>query len=108
MTSYPVATVPSHGLIGLVAAAWPAVQARHPDDDAHTWDDFDPDLVARTHEDFPELPPAAIALTLRVWGRMHGLMALEIYGHVRGLIHNPAANYRDENPRPRRSPRPRP
>ena len=47
-------------------------------------------------EDFPDLPPTALALTLRVWGRMHGLMALEIYGHLRALINDPATVYRDE------------
>jgi hypothetical protein len=35
-------------------------------------------------------------MTLRVWGRMHGLMALEIYGHLRTVIHDPATVYRDE------------
>lgn len=35
---------------------------------------------------FPGLPPAAVALTLRVWGRMHGLVALEVYGHLRSQI----------------------
>jgi len=81
------------GLVGLVAAAWPTAQAH---EGSYSWDDFDPDLVAHTREDFPDLPPAGIALTLRVWGRMHGLMALEIYGHLRGLIHNPATVYHDE------------
>jgi Tetracyclin repressor-like, C-terminal domain len=37
-----------------------------------------------------------VALTLRVWGRMHGLVALEIYGHLSALIHDPATAYRDE------------
>ncbi len=27
---------------------------------------------------------------------MHGLVALEIYGHLRGLARDPAAIYRDE------------
>jgi hypothetical protein len=55
-----------------------------------------PPRTARVRADFPGLPPAGIALTLRVWGRMHGLMALEIYGHLRSLIHDPATVYRDE------------
>jgi Tetracyclin repressor-like, C-terminal domain len=71
----------------------PAHQA---DDWEYEWTDFDPGLVAHAREDFPDLPPAAIALTLRVWGRMHGLMALEIYGHLRTLVHDPATVYRDE------------
>ncbi|MBB6347072.1 AcrR family transcriptional regulator [Nonomuraea muscovyensis] len=84
------------GLIGLVAAAWPAVQARRTEDRAYAWADFDPDFVAHVREDFPDLPPAGIAMTLRVWGRMHGLIALEIYGHLSILIHDPAAVYHDE------------
>ncbi len=84
------------GLIGLVAAAWPTAHLLRTDDRDYSWDDFDAGLSAHVQQDFPELPPAAIALTLRVWGRMHGLVALEIYGHLRTLIHDPAAVYRDE------------
>ncbi|GAA4235379.1 hypothetical protein GCM10022254_42550 [Actinomadura meridiana] len=66
--------------------------------DAHTydWPDFDPALVGHVQEDFPDLPAAALALTMRVWGRMHGLLALETYGHLRTLIHDPATVYEDE------------
>jgi AcrR family transcriptional regulator len=84
------------GLVGLVAAAWPAAQARQPNDRQYTWADFDPVLAAHVQAEFPGLPPAGIALTLRVWGRMHGLTALEIYGHLHPLINDPAAVYRDE------------
>jgi AcrR family transcriptional regulator len=84
------------GLIGLVAAAWPVAQGRQSDDREYAWADFDPVLTAHVQADFPGLPPAGIALTLRVWGRMHGLMALEIYGHLGPLIHDPATVYRDE------------
>lgn len=84
------------GLVGLVAAAWPAAQALQPNDRQYRWADFDPALAAHVQADFPNLPPAAVALTLRVWGRMHGLMALEIYGHLRTLMHDPATVYRDE------------
>ncbi|MFI6927733.1 TetR/AcrR family transcriptional regulator [Nonomuraea spiralis] len=81
------------GITGLVAAAWPVAGSASHDYD---WADFDPGLVAHTREEFPDLPPAGLALTMRVWGRMHGLMALEIYGHLRGLVHDPAAVFRDE------------
>jgi AcrR family transcriptional regulator len=84
------------GLIGLLAAAWTTAQARRSEDLAYNWADFDPDLVAHVRKDFPDLPPAGIAMTLRIWGRMHGLMALEIYGHLRTVIHDPATVYRDE------------
>ncbi|RSN15519.1 TetR family transcriptional regulator [Nonomuraea sp. WAC 01424] len=85
-----------NGLVGLVAAAWPTAPARQSTDHAYDWADFDPDFVAHVRAAFPDLPPAAVAMTLRVWGRMHGLMALEIYGHIRPLVHNPSAVYRDE------------
>ncbi|OPG14785.1 TetR-like C-terminal domain-containing protein [Microbispora sp. GKU 823] len=52
--------------------------------------------MVHVREKFPDLPPAAVALALRVWGRMHGLVALEIYGHLRTLTNEPAAVYRDE------------
>jgi AcrR family transcriptional regulator len=81
------------GITGLVAAAWPVTGSARQDYD---WADFDAGLVAHTREEFPDLPPAGLALTMRVWGRMHGLMALEIYGHLRGLVHDPAPVYRDE------------
>jgi AcrR family transcriptional regulator len=84
------------GLIGLVAAAWPAAHALQPNDQQYSWADFDPGLTAHVQTDFPNLPPAALALTLRVWGRMHGLVTLEIYGHLRTLMHDPATVYRDE------------
>lgn len=84
------------GLIGLVAAAWPKVGALQPDARTYDWADFDQGLASHAREEFPGLPPAALALTLRVWGRMHGLMALEIYGHLHTLIHDPETVYRDE------------
>ncbi|MBE1537530.1 TetR/AcrR family transcriptional regulator [Actinomadura algeriensis] len=84
------------GLTGLVAAAWSRAEPLQPDVHRYTWDDFDPGLVAHLRAEFPELPSAAVALTLRVWGRMHGLVALEIYGHLHTLIREPAAVYRDE------------
>lgn len=83
------------GLIGLIAAAWPNAKARQPPV-GHQWSDFDPHLVTTTREEFPGLPPAAVALALRVWGRMHGLVSLEIYGHLRGQTREPAKVYRAE------------
>lgn len=84
------------GLTGLIAAAWPQAEPLQPDVRRYTWKDFDPGLVAHLQAALPGLPPAAVALALRVWGRMHGLVALEIYGHLRTLTHEPAAVYRDE------------
>lgn len=84
------------GIVGLVAAAWPAARECVSRGGSYTWADFDPAMAAHVQEDFPDLPPAGIAVTLRVWGRMHGLIALEIYGHLRTLVHDPAAVYDDE------------
>ncbi|MFG2002519.1 TetR/AcrR family transcriptional regulator [Spirillospora sp. NPDC048911] len=82
------------GLTGLVAAAWPRAESRQAG--AYDWSDFEDGLAAATREQFPGLPPAAVALALRVWGRMHGLIALEIYGHLRPLIHKTASLYRED------------
>lgn len=83
------------GLTGLVAAAWDHAEAVQPGDD-HQWSDFEPGLIGAVRESYPELPPAGVALALRVWGRMHGLVALETYGHLRPQTRNPAKLYRAE------------
>lgn len=83
------------GLTALVADAWPHA-APSQSTGGHRWSDFDPGLVATVRGSFPDLPPAAVALALRVWGRMHGLVALEVYGHLQTQTRNPANLYRDE------------
>ncbi|MFI7131807.1 TetR/AcrR family transcriptional regulator [Nonomuraea sp. NPDC050153] len=87
------------GLTGLVAAAWTGPgsgSGAGSGSGSYGWSDFDPGLAADIQAGFPGLPPDAVALTLRVWGRMHGLVALEIYGHLRTLTLDPAAIYHDE------------
>ncbi|WP_225729520.1 MULTISPECIES: TetR/AcrR family transcriptional regulator [unclassified Nocardia] len=84
-----------NGLVGLVAAAWSHAQALQGGDEI-TWSDFDADLVTHVRAEFPELPPAALALALRMWGRMHGLIALEIYGHLIPQSRDPAKLYHAE------------
>ncbi|MET7370654.1 TetR/AcrR family transcriptional regulator [Streptomyces sp. NPDC005566] len=79
-------------LLGLVAAAWPQAAATRAGCD-YEWSDFRPSLVAMARESFPDLPPAAVALCLRVWSRMHGLLALEVYGHLRHQVVDPAKLY---------------
>ncbi|UGQ11312.1 TetR/AcrR family transcriptional regulator [Yinghuangia sp. ASG 101] len=81
-------------LTRLVAAAWP--HARHHQPEDTSWADLHPDYVAKIREDLPDVPPAAAALALRVWGRMHGLVALEIDGHIHPVADNPAALHRAE------------
>lgn len=82
-------------LTGIVAAAWPKAQHLHIGSD-HTWSDFDPEFADLIRESFPDLLPAAVALSLRVWGRMHGLVALEVYGHLRPQVCDPEKLYRTE------------
>jgi AcrR family transcriptional regulator len=82
------------GLTGLVAGAWP--EARRGQASEYTWSDFDPGLVSQVKEQFPGLPPAAVALAMRLWGRMHGLVSLEVYGHIGPLVNNPGTLYHDE------------
>lgn len=82
------------GLTGLVAGAWP--HAGTSSTSKYDWSSFDATLVSDVQEQFPGLPPAAVALAMRLWGRMHGLVALEVYGHLRPLIHEPAHLYDDE------------
>jgi AcrR family transcriptional regulator len=81
-------------LTRLVATAWP--HARHHQPEDTSWSDLHPDYVAKIQEDLPDVPPAAAALALRVWGRMHGLVTLEIDGHIRPVTGNPAALHRAE------------
>ncbi|WP_020557474.1 TetR-like C-terminal domain-containing protein [Embleya scabrispora] len=83
------------GLTGLVAAAWPFAEALQ-SADAYDWSDFDPTRVGLVRAQFPDLPPTAVALALRVWGRLHGLVSLEIYGHLRGRTTDPGRVHRTE------------
>ncbi|WP_327678745.1 TetR/AcrR family transcriptional regulator [Kitasatospora sp. NBC_00458] len=92
------------GLAGLADAAWPhaghlhentgfappaADPAAAPATDSATadapgfdWSDFDPGLLAKVRPAYPDLPPAGVALALRLWGSLHGMVSLEIYGHL--------------------------
>lgn len=79
----------------LVAAAWPHVEAAQSGVE-HVWEDFQPDLADALLDKDPGLPPVALALALRIWGRMHGLVALEVYGHLRTQIIDPSKLYQQE------------
>ncbi|WP_028938487.1 TetR/AcrR family transcriptional regulator [Pseudonocardia spinosispora] len=82
-------------LTQLVAATWADASTVQPTG-RYRWSDFDPGLVALVRENHPELPPDAVGLAIRVWGRMHGLVTLEVYGHLRNLTTTPAKLYDSE------------
>ncbi|MFC4034838.1 TetR/AcrR family transcriptional regulator [Streptomyces polygonati] len=82
-------------LTGVVAGAWPWARELH-HSEGHLWSDYDQNFAAMVRGSFPELPPAAVALALRLWGRLHGLVSLEVYGHLRPQIPDPEKLYRAE------------
>ncbi|MFF2614003.1 TetR/AcrR family transcriptional regulator [Kitasatospora xanthocidica] len=83
------------GLAALAAAAWPHTEHLYRDS-TFEWPDFDPGLRDKVREAFPELPPAAVALALRIWGHLHGLVSLEIYGHLHTQMASPDKLFREE------------
>ncbi|MDH6134265.1 AcrR family transcriptional regulator [Kitasatospora sp. MAA4] len=68
-------------LTGLVVDAWPWAAHLHTGDQ-HDWADYDPVFARLICEAFPGLQPAAASLALRLWGRLHGLVSLEVHGHL--------------------------
>ncbi|MFF3838522.1 TetR/AcrR family transcriptional regulator [Streptomyces sp. NPDC001930] len=83
------------GLAGLAAAAWPYAEPLYRDS-AFTWADFDAGLLDKVRPAFPDLPPAGVALALRLWGHLHGLVALEVYGHLGRQTTNPDKLFQEE------------
>ncbi|WBO68263.1 TetR/AcrR family transcriptional regulator [Streptomyces camelliae] len=83
------------GLTALAAAAWPHAGRLYEDGD-FTWSDFDAGLLDKVRPAFPELPPAAVALALRIWGHLHGLVSLEIYGHLHTQTKRPDKLFQQE------------
>lgn len=83
------------GLTRLAADAWPQAGPLHAGGDFQ-WSDFDPELADEVRAEFPGLPPAAVAAALRIWGHLHGLVSLEIYGHLLGQTVDPDKLYREE------------
>ncbi|MDT0319518.1 TetR/AcrR family transcriptional regulator [Streptomyces millisiae] len=82
-------------LTAVADAAWP--HARHLYGDSEfQWSDFDPGLLAKVRPAFPDLPPAAVALALSIWGRLHGLVSLEVYGHLNTQTTSPERLFREE------------
>lgn len=83
------------GLTALAAAAWPHAQSLY-NSSMFDWSDFDAGLLDKVRPAFPELPPAAVALALRIWGHLHGLVSLEVYGHMRNQTISPEKLFREE------------
>ncbi|MFE5585331.1 TetR/AcrR family transcriptional regulator [Kitasatospora sp. NPDC056531] len=83
------------GIAALADAAWTAAQPAHGGDE-FDWDDFDPGLLGKVRPAFPALPPAGVALALRIWGHLHGLVALEVYGHLSAQTLAPDKLFRAE------------
>lgn len=83
------------GLTALAAAAWPHAQKFY-DGSALEWSDFDAGLLDKVRPAFPELPPAGVGLALRIWGHLHGLVSLEIYGHMRNQTISPEKLFHEE------------
>lgn len=63
--------------------AWPYAEHLHLDSDFQ-WADFDSGLLDQVRPAFPypTSRPAVVALTLRIWGHLHGLINLEVHGHL--------------------------
>jgi AcrR family transcriptional regulator len=83
------------GITALAAAAWPPAELRYSDSDFE-WPDFDPGLLDKVRPAFPDLPPAAVALALRIWSHLHGLVSLQIYGHLQTQALSPDKLFREE------------
>jgi AcrR family transcriptional regulator len=74
-------------LTGLVAAAWSPDESGA-DKRGYRWSDFRASFAATIQDELPGLAPATVALSLRIWGRLHGLISLEVYGHLRPQLHD--------------------
>ncbi|QYN40864.1 TetR/AcrR family transcriptional regulator [Pseudonocardia sp. DSM 110487] len=83
------------GLAGLAASAWPHARHLYAGSEFQ-WSDFDPGLLDKVRPAFPDLPPAGVALALRIWAHLHGLVSLEIYGHMRPQTLSPDKLFHEE------------
>ncbi|MFF1480712.1 TetR/AcrR family transcriptional regulator [Streptomyces sp. NPDC058301] len=62
----------------------------------YDWGDFEPGYVVRVRAAHPDASPAALAGALRLWGRMQGLVSLEVYGHLGAQTRRPAKLFHAE------------
>ncbi|GAA1698961.1 TetR/AcrR family transcriptional regulator [Fodinicola feengrottensis] len=81
-------------LTGLAYAAWP--QAKQTQGGGVRWSDLRPEFVALIRKTYPDLSAGAAAMGFRIWGRMYGLVALEVYGHLSAQLAEPGRIYHAE------------
>ncbi|QNE17771.1 TetR/AcrR family transcriptional regulator [Kribbella qitaiheensis] len=79
-------------LTDIVALGWPAAAAAQQVNSA-SWSDFDPTLARLVQQSHPGLPPEAVAVSIQIWGRLHGMVTLEIYGQLSNLTVDPGKLY---------------
>lgn len=79
------------GLNRLVAAVCPAPGRPADGSNGADWSEFPPAYAGKVRAEAPGVSPAVAALTLRVWGRIHGLVVLEVYGQLGSVSNDPAA-----------------
>jgi AcrR family transcriptional regulator len=79
------------GLSAVLAPAWPHVREHL--DQEYAWADFDPRLVEHVRAASPDLEPTFVGFVLRTWAHVHGLVSLEIHGHLGRQVRDPAKLY---------------
>lgn len=79
------------GLNRIVTQACPTAPAV----EDFTWSQFIPCYAEEVRTEITDSPTIA-ALTVRVWGRMHGLVTLELHRHLCGVTTDPESLYRAE------------
>ncbi len=82
-------------LTGVVWAAWESAEPLYASK-SYRWADFEPAFRSMVRAAFPDLPPAAAAVALRLWGRLHGPVSLEVYGHLKSQIKSSESLFEDE------------
>jgi len=83
-------------LLDLVAAAWPASRRAGPPEGEAADPRWATPFAAWLDHAYPGLPAAAVAFHLRIWARLHGMVALEIHGHLGAIVTDAGLLYREE------------
>ncbi|MEI5098610.1 TetR/AcrR family transcriptional regulator [Streptomyces sp. PmtG] len=80
------------GIVEIATTTGPPPPSHPP----YAWTDFAPAFTEVARAAFPTLTPETLARSLRLWGRMHGLVTLEIDGLLHPQTTTPERLYRDE------------